>query len=273
MMKIALCQLNSRQDKEANIVAALKELDKAGQNGAEVAVLPECVDYMGEASGIRARAEPHMGPTVERFSDKARQYGMWILAGTIRTTNDGDERCSNTAYLINPAGEVTYYYNKVHMFDVRIESQVDFLESSAVKPGAEVGFTHINNTPVGISICYDIRFPELFRIQALKGARILFVPAAFTLFTGKDHWEVLLRARAIENQCFVVAVGQGGTHAPGIATYGRSMVIDPWGTVIACAPDGVNTTLVTIDDLRIDEVRQNVPSLVNRQPDVYKLGF
>jgi len=272
-MKIALCQLNSRQDKEENILAALRELDTAGSNGAEIAVLPECVDYMGEASGIRERSEPFMGPTVERFAEKARQHGMWILAGTIRTTSEDDERCSNTAYLISPEGEVTYYYNKIHMFDVRIESQVDFLESSAVRPGSEIGFTQIGHIPVGISICYDIRFPELFRIQALRGAKILFVPAAFTLFTGKDHWEVLLRARAIENQCFVVAVGQGGTHAPGIATYGRSMVIDPWGTVIACAPDGVNTTLVTIDLSRVDDVRRNVPSLANRQPEVYQLKF
>jgi predicted amidohydrolase len=124
--------------------------------------------------------------------------------------------------------------------------------------------------PVGISICYDIRFPELFRAQALKGAQILFVPAAFTLFTGKDHWEVLLRARAIENQCYVVAVGQWGTHAEGIVSYGRSMIIDPWGTVISCAPDGVNTTLTDINLKRIDEVRSSVPSLANRRSEVYK---
>lgn len=268
-MKVALCQLNSRQDKEQNILAALHELDVAGQSHADVAVLPECVDYMGKADGIKARSEEHLGPTIDRFAEKARKYGMWVLAGTLRTTTPDDERCANTAYLINPQGEVAYFYNKVHMFDVRIEGQVDFLESSAVKAGSEIGFTHIGDVAVGISICYDIRFPELFRAQALKGAKVLFIPAAFTLYTGKDHWEVLLRARAIENQCYVVAVGQWGTHAEGIVSYGRSMVIDPWGTVITCVPDGINTVLADLNLERIDEVRNNVPSLANRRPEVY----
>ncbi|RJG09026.1 carbon-nitrogen hydrolase family protein [Pseudomonas cavernicola] len=269
-MKIALCQLNSGQDRQANIAAALKGLDEAGAKGARLAMLPECIDYMGPIEGVKENSEPFNGPSVEAFAAKAKEHQMWVLAGTLRTTDGIDARCSNTAYLITPEGKIASFYNKVHMFDVKIKGQVDFLESAVVKPGSSVGFSAIDDIPVGISICYDLRFPELFRAQALMGAKILFLPAAFTMFTGKDHWEVLLRARAIENQCFVVATGQWGTHAPGITSYGRSLVVDPWGTVIACAPDGVNTTVVDLPMGRIEDVRNSLPSLANRKPEVYK---
>lgn len=269
-MKVALCQLNSRQDKELNIISALSQLDHAGQEGARLAVLPECIDYMGKTEGIKSRAEIEFGPTIRRFSEKSREYNMWILAGSIRTLNTGDPRCSNTSYLINPQGEVVHSYDKIHMFDVVVDGQINFKESDAIKPGEEIGFAVIDDIPVGISICYDIRFPELFRIQSKLGAKILFVPAAFTLFTGKDHWETLLRARAIENQCYVVAVGQWGNHGEGLTSYGRSMVIDPWGTVLGCLPDGVNTSVFKLDMKKVDEVRKMVPSLANSKPEFYK---
>ncbi|NIE78035.1 carbon-nitrogen hydrolase family protein [Pantoea sp. Ap-967] len=272
-MKVALCQLNSKQDKVANIASAIEQIGNAVKQGARVAVLPECIDYMGPISGVLGNSEEFDGATPAAFAHVAKEHGIWIVAGTIRTRSEGETRCSNTAYVISPDGLIHYHYNKVHMFDVLIDGQVDFLESAIVKPGSEVGFTHIDDVPVGLAICFDIRFPELFRAQALKGAKVMFVPAAFTMFTGKDHWEVLLRARAIENQCFVVAVGQWGAHAPGTVSYGRSMVIDPWGTVLATAPDGVNTTVVDLPMHRIDEVRASVPSLANRCPEVYKLGL
>jgi len=269
-MRIAVLQVNSQDNKAENIRVALDLLDRAASAGADVAVLPEYVDFLGPKEAALAAAEPIPGPTSEAFAAKARERGMWVLGGSIRETGDDPGHSYNTSLLFNRQGELVAKYRKVHLFDVEIAGNVSAKESATIAPGCEIITAEIEGHTVGLSICYDLRFPELYRALALKGAEILFVPAAFTLFTGKDHWEVLLRARAIENQCFVVAAGQIGKHEPNAACYGRSMVIDPWGTVLATAPDTVGMALADIDFGQLRRIREQVPSLANRRPGVYE---
>lgn len=272
-MRISVCQMNSRADKGENTRVALELLDEAKRQGAEVAVLPECLDYMGPDEGVYPASEDEGGPLWTALADKARDLGIWVVGGTFRVREAGSTRVGNTLVVFNPKGEATATYRKMHMFDIVIPGEVDFLESRTVKPGDDVVTTQIAGVTSGLSICFDLRFPELFRLQALAGARILFLPAAFTAFTGKDHWEVLLRARAIENTCFVVAAGQDGENMPGKASHGQSIIIDPWGNIVAQAPAGVGVITADIDLAEVDKVRRNMPSLQNRRADVYALSL
>jgi len=175
----------------------------------------------------------------------------------------------NTTVVIDPTGEIIARYSKIHMYDVVLDGVATYQESAAVTPGNETAITEIDGIPVGLTICYDLRFPELFRILALKGAQAIVLPGAFTLMTGKDHWETLIRARAIENGLYMIAPAPWGTHPPGNWCYGRSMVVDPWGTVLTTAADGVGIAYATVDRSRIATVRRQVPSLANRCPEAY----
>jgi predicted amidohydrolase len=175
----------------------------------------------------------------------------------------------NTTVMIDPTGEIIARYSKIHMFDVVLDDVAEYRESATVTPGDEVVVTEIDGILVGLAICYDLRFPELFRILALKGAQAIMLPAAFTLTTGKDHWEALIRARAIENGLYMIAPAQWGTHPPGNWCYGRSMVVDPWGTVMTTASDGVGIAHATVDPSRVAMVRRQIPSLANRRPEAY----
>jgi predicted amidohydrolase len=271
MMRVSVCQMNSRADKAANTRVALALLDEAAAQGATVAVLPECLDYMGPDEGVIPNAEELGGPLSSALAAKAKELGIWVIGGTIRI-RDGSDRVGNTLIAYDPSGARVATYAKLHMFDITIPGQVDFLESRTIRPGREVITADIAGVTTGLSICYDLRFPELFRLQALAGAKILFLPAAFTAFTGQAHWELLLRARAVENQCFVVAAGQYGEYLPGKASFGHSMIIDPWGTVLACAPDGVGVTTADLDLDQLDKVRRELPALHNRRPDIYNLS-
>jgi deaminated glutathione amidase len=268
-MRIAVLQVNSKNDKEANVREALRLLELAAERGADVAVLPENVNYLGPKEGLLRAAEEIPGPTSERFAAKARELGVWILAGSIPEVSEYADHNYNTSLLIDRQGAIVARYRKIHLFDVEISGNVSAQESATVAPGEEVVTAAVEGHTVGLSICYDLRFPELYRELALRGAEIVFVPAAFTLYTGKDHWTTLLRARAIENQCFVVAAGQIGTHEPNMSCYGRSTIIDPWGTVLAQAPDGVGIADADLDLDRVAEIRRQLPSLSNRRPDVY----
>ena len=194
--------------------------------------------------------------------------GIWLLAGSIRETSEDPGHIYNTSLLFNREGECVARYRKIHLFDVELAGNVSAQESATVSPGNEIVTAEIEGHVAGLSICYDLRFPELYRAQTLRGAEILFVPAAFTLFTGKDHWELLLRARAVENQCFVVAANQFGKHPDG-ASYGRSMIIDPWGTILATAPDGISMAIADLDFEQLKRIRQQLPSVANRRPEVY----
>jgi predicted amidohydrolase len=175
----------------------------------------------------------------------------------------------NTTVVIDPTGEIIARYSKIHMYDVVLDGVAKYQESATVTPGHETAITEIDGIPVGLTICYDLRFPELFRILALQGAQVIMLPAAFTQMTGKDHWETLIRARAIENGLYMIAPGQWGTHPPGNWCYGRSMVVDPWGTVLTTASDGVGIAYATVDPSRLAAVRRQIPSLANRRPEAY----
>ena len=175
----------------------------------------------------------------------------------------------NTTVVIDPTGEIIARYSKIHMYDVVLDGVAEYQESATVTPGDEIAITEIDGIPVGLTICYDLRFPELFRILALKGAQAIMLPAAFTLMTGKDHWESLIRARAIENQLYMIAPAQWGSHPPGNWCYGRSMIVDPWGTVVTTASDGVGIAHAIVDPSRVEAVRRQIPSLANRRPEAY----
>jgi predicted amidohydrolase len=268
-MRIAVCQLNPREDRAVNLAAARAALSDAAARGADLAVLPELVDYMGPSKGA-PKPEPVDGEFGSLMASAARELGMWVHAGSFReeTGEVGGgpgELAYNTSLVFDRSGRLAATYRKIHLYDVEIPGRVSYHESSSVAAGSELVDVDIEGVRVGLSICYDLRFPELYRALAVGGAQALVVPAAFMAHTGRDHWEVLLRARAIENQCWVVAAGQIGPHEPGRTTYGRSMVIDPWGTVVAQAPDTTGVTVADLDLDRLATIRAELPSLANRR--------
>jgi deaminated glutathione amidase len=263
-MRVAVCQINSREDRTANLATARDLLDRAAAAGADLAVLPEYVDYLGPTAG-EPKPEPTDGDFAQFFAQAARELNMWVLAGSFHEIGPDDDHTYNTSLVFDRAGALAGTYRKIHLFDINIPDRVSYQESRTVAPGPDLVRVDIDGISVGLSICYDLRFPELYRQLAVAGARVLIVPAAFTAHTGRDHWEVLLRARAIENQCYVVAAGQIGDHPPDQRCYGRSMVIDPWGTVIAQAPDVVGVTVADLDLDRVATIRRDVPSLANRR--------
>lgn len=271
-MRVAACQLNSKDDKEANVVAALGLLDQAASYGADLAVLPEYMEFMGENAGALAAAETLPGPTTERVAAKAREHKMWVLLGSMRIAEPGANQCSNTSILFDREGRIVATYSKMHLYDVDLPGRVVYKESDTVLAGSDIVTADIDGVTAGLSVCYDVRFPELYRVMTLAGAKLLFVPAAFALYTGRDHWEILLRARAVENQCYVIAAGQVGTYLPGKACAGRSMIIDPWGTVLATAQDGVGIAVADLDFAQLDRVREELPAIAGRRPDVYSIG-
>ncbi|MBW3631893.1 MAG: carbon-nitrogen hydrolase family protein [Chloroflexi bacterium] len=268
-MNIAVLQMNSKADRGENIAAALALIDRAAAAGARMVALPEVWPYLGPEDSNRDHAETVPGPTTDLLAERARRHGIYIHGGSIYESRPGDPGMYNTTVVIDPQGEIVARYSKIHMFDVVLNSDDEYRESATVTPGTEIVVTEIDGIQVGLAICYDLRFPELFRILALKGAQAVILPAAFTLMTGKDHWETLIRARAIENEIYMVAPAQWGTYLPGKWCYGRSMVVDPWGTVLATAPDGVGTAQATIDPMRVETVRRQIPSLANRRPEAY----
>jgi predicted amidohydrolase len=266
-MRIAVCQLNSRADRASNLAVAGDLLERAAAAGADLAVLPEYVDYLGPAAG-EPKPEPLDGEFATYFADAARRLNMWLVAGSFHEAGPDAAHTYNTSLVFDRGGALAATYRKIHLFDVEIPGRVSHRESDRVAPGSGTVAVDIDGVRVGLSICYDLRFPELYRRLAVTAeARVIVVPAAFTTHTGRDHWEVLLRARAIENQCYVVAAGQFGDHDPGRSCFGRSMVIDPWGTVVAQAPDGIGIAVADVDLERLDEIRRSVPSLANRRLD------
>ena len=263
-MRVAACQLNTGADRKVNLDTARALLGQAADRGADLAILPEFVDYLGPASGAPA-AEPVDGEFGQFFAEAARELGIWVLAGSFRENGPGDGRTYNTSLLFGRDGSLAARYRKIHLYDVEIPGRVSYAESDTVAPGGRAVVHGAEGTGIGLSICYDLRFPELYRSLAVHGARVLAVPAAFMAHTGRDHWEVLLRARAIENQCYVVAAAQIGDHEPGRTCYGRSMVVDPWGTVVAQAPDVTGVITADLDLARLAAIREELPSLANRR--------
>lgn len=267
---IAAIQFNPRDDKVANIDKALNLIDQAASSGARLVVLPEIWTYMGDPDRNVDNAESIPGELTTRLAERARRHDIYLHAGTFAERVEGDERVRNTAVVFDPDGEIIATYRKIHMFDVTIDGVATYEESATVAPGDEIVNFLLDGVNIGLATCYDLRFPEIFRILALRGAEVIVLPAAFTMVTGKDHWEVLIRARAIENGVYVVAAAQFGPNLPGKWCYGRSMIVDPWGTVVATAPDMESVITAVVDRTHLHSIRRQVPSLRNRQPDAYR---
>lgn len=208
--RVAVCQMDSENDKQANVETALALLDEAAEAGAEMAALPEMFTFMGDKEQYRNAAEPVPGPVTEQLSQKAKEHSMWVHGGSFFEIAEADEKVHNTTVVFDSDGKQQAHYRKIHLFDVEIGDEVVTQESARVVPGDKVVTFDTGFATVGVAICYDLRFPELFSSLATQGADIIFLPAAFTKHTGKDHWESLLRARAIETQSYVVAPGQIG---------------------------------------------------------------
>jgi predicted amidohydrolase len=264
----AAIQMSSTPDKEENRETAERLIREAVSAGADLVALPELWSCHGLDEVYRENAEPVPGPTTEFLGSLARELKVYALGGSILEGETGSERLSNTSTFFDPSGEMTALYRKIHLFDVRVSGR-EYLESANIAPGKDVVTAKAGAATLGLSVCYDVRFPELYRLLALRGAEILAVPAAFTLQTGKDHWELLLRARAVENQAFVVAPAQWGQKADARWTYGRSMIVDPWGTVLATCPDRDGFALATLDLDYLDRFRAEFPALANRRPEAY----
>ena len=264
----AAVQMSSTLNREENKETAEALIREAASAGADLVALPELWSCHGLEKVYHENAEPVPGPTTEFLGNLARELGVYMLGGSILEGGSDAARLSNTSTFFNPSGEMTAVYRKIHLFDVKVSGS-EYLESANIAPGKEVVTAKAGAATLGLSVCYDVRFPELYRLLALRGAEILAVPAAFTLQTGKDHWEILLRARAIENQAFAVAPAQWGRKANGRWTYGRSMIVDPWGTVLATCPDHDGYALATLDLDFLNRFRTEFPALANRRPEAY----
>jgi predicted amidohydrolase len=268
LLRVAAVQLNSAQDTDANLAIADRLTRAAVRDGAELVLLPEKWSVLGDGGQLRAGSQTLDGPAISWARATARELAIDLVAGSIVERTAG-ERLANTSVHIAPDGEIRAVYRKIHMFDVTVEG-ISYRESEHEEPGGEIVLSSTaEGVQLGLSICYDLRFPELYRILALRGARVLLVPAAFTLATTRDHWETLLRARAIENQAFVVAANQIGEHPPGRRSGGRSMIIDPWGVVLATASDAVSQITADLDLGRLEAIREELPALANRRPGAY----
>jgi deaminated glutathione amidase len=267
VLRAAAVQLNSNADKARNLAAAERLVRAAAADGAELVALPEKWNLLAEGDELLAGAEPLDGPSLTAARGWARELGIHLLSGSIAERDEGD-KAANTSVLIGPGGEELAVYRKVHMFDVDAGG-VSYRESEHERPGSELVTGPVGELVVGLSVCYDLRFPELFRILALRGACLLAVPSAFTAATGHDHWEVLLRARAIENQAFVLAPNQVGQAPPHFDSFGHSTIVDPWGRLLAMAPDEECFVAADLDLSAQDRVREELPSLANRRPRAY----
>ncbi|HXQ62391.1 MAG TPA: carbon-nitrogen hydrolase family protein [Acidimicrobiales bacterium] len=271
-MRVAAVQSTASADRPGNLASATDLVNGAVDDGAELVVLPELFSFYGDPAMLRAGAEPFEGPTLTWASEVAARHRIWLLAGSF-VEAFGRSRNHNTSVLVGPDGTVAASYRKLHLFDVDVPGAMN-RESDAVAPGdALVGATVTlddgQGLPLGLTICYDLRFPELYRLLSLAGALVIVVPSAFAAVTGRAHWEVLVRARAIENQVFVIAADQVGTLSPSFTAHGHSMIVDPWGTVLAERPEGPGHVVADLDLAGQQEVRSLLPSLAHRRPSSY----
>jgi nitrilase len=269
MALIAALQMASGPQVQANLMEAGRLIKEAVGRGAGMVVLPENFPIMGlhETDKIKAAEDFGAGPIQSFLAQQAKKYGVWIVAGTIPVRSADPGRVYATSLLYDAKGDVVARYDKIHMFDVILsENQEVYTESDTIMPGREPVVVDTPFGKVGMSVCYDLRFPELYRRLSEKGAQILVIPSAFTELTGKAHWEVLLRARAIENLCYVVAPGQGGYHVNGRTTYGHSMIVDYWGRVRGMLDKGTGVVMADIDLAALEQTRKTFPVLSHRCP-------
>lgn len=264
----AAIQIDSQNDKQANLQVVAAKIDEAAALGASLVVLPEVMNGLSEEKEF---AETIPGATTALLSQKAQEHQIWICGGSMSEIHPEAERTLNTTMLIDPQGNILSKYSKLHNFDVTLPDGSGVCESLKKLPGHEIVTLDTPLGKLGFAICYDLRFPEIFRLMALEGAQIILLPANFTQATGKDHWEPLLRARAIENGCYLIAANQTGQKSQ-FTAYGHSMIIDPWGNVLAEAGEKTEIILATIDLDFLYDVRQRIPALTNRRTDIYNLA-
>ena len=257
----AVVQMTSTTDRQRNLDMALELVDRAAGMGAEVVALPENWLYMRGQGDPTPEGVSLEGPELSALRDLARSRGIHLLAGTVPEKIQGDKKIYNTSVLFGPNGGLLAKYRKIHLFDVDLRDGESHNESQSVKPGNKAVAVETKLFKAGLSVCYDLRFPELYRRMALQGANLFFIPAAFTERTGRDHWITLLRARAIENLCYVLAPAQYGQNSNGRRTFGRSAIIDPWGTVLAKAPDMETVAMAELDLDYQARVRSDLPCL------------
>jgi len=262
---VAAAQMTSTADRARNLDAALRLVNEAADLGARLVGLPENFAFMGPEEQRLAGAETLEGPTLAAVREVAARRRIFVVAGSIAEKVADPKKTANTSALIADDGSIVAAYRKIHLFDVNIPDGARYAESEVVVPGDKAIVAPTNLGRIGLTICYDLRFPELYRKLADLGAQLITIPAAFTLFTGKDHWEVLVRARAIENFAYVVAPAQVGKHSANRQTYGNAMVVDPWGVVLARCPDGEGVAVARFDRARLERVRQEVPALKHRK--------
>lgn len=269
-LRVACVQLTSRSDKAANLEKTETLVARAAATGADIVVLPEKWNAIGSPEVLHAAAETlEDGESIDAMAGWARTHGITLVGGSVTERREGREKLSNTSIVFDAEGSIAAVYRKIHLFDVEVGGHV-YRESDAEEPGDTAVVVDAEGWRLGLTVCYDVRFPELYRILALEGAELATVPAHFTLYTGKDHWELLLRARAVENQYYVAAAAQIGETLPGRLSYGRSLIADPWGTVLATAPDEETVIAAELDRAWLEEVRAKLPSLASRQADAYR---
>lgn len=272
-MKAAILQLNVNDDPAANLAVTREMLADAAAQGAEFVLTPEVTNCISTNRDHQRSVLFHEGddPTLAALREDAKALGVWLLIGSLGLkTEDADGRFANRSFLIDPQGEIKARYDKIHMFDVQVTPTETYRESSAYRPGKEAVMARTPFAAVGMSICYDLRFPALYQALAEAGAQILTVPSAFSPVTGAAHWHALLRARAIETGCFVIAPAQTGTHASAAyktrATYGHSLVVSPWGDVILDAGEDAGVYIFEVDLAQVDAARAKVPSMSHKRP-------
>lgn len=270
-LRVSIIQMRVTNQVEENVGTAIELITDAAKSNPDVVILPENFHLLGRKKEIFEAAETIDGPTLTKLSVLAKELGIFIVAGTMNLRVEGNEKLKNTCCVINPEGEIQEKYEKIHIFNAQIGDR-NIAAGKVEEGGDRIVVTTIKGIPVGLCVCYDLRFPELFRILALKGAKVIFIPAIFMLTTGKDHWEILLRARAIENQVYMVAPAVHGTFPPhDERSYGRSMIVDPWGLITAQASDQTSVITADLDLNLVDDIRKRMPTLNQRRPDIYKL--
>ena len=267
-LRVAAVQMNSHDDVQTNLAAASAQVSEAAGAGAKLVVLPENFAFMGGTDEQRrdvAEALDEGGPIMTCLRSLAKQHQITLIGGGMPERTADPMRPHNTSVVVGEDGSILAKYRKIHLFDVEVGDGQTYTESAAVTPGEGPVAVDVPPVRVGLSVCYDLRFPELYRRLVDLGATVLTVPAAFTMVTGKDHWHVLLRARAIESQAYVIAAAQWGKHPKGRQTFGKSLIVDPWGDVIAQASEGVGIVVTDVDAERVEKVRASLPSLRHRR--------
>jgi predicted amidohydrolase len=262
---VGAVQMTSTADRARNLATAIRLVGEAHELGAKLVGLPENFAFMGKEEERIGGAETLEGPTLSALRELARSRKIFVLAGSIAEQVPEPGKTANTSALIADDGSIAAAYRKIHLFDVNIPDGARYAESETVVPGDKAVLATTPLGRIGLTVCYDLRFPELYRALATLGAEILCIPSAFTLFTGKDHWEVLVRARAIENLAYALAPAQVGRHSPTRVTYGNAMVVDPWGVVLARCPDGEGVCVAPFNRERLEQVRRELPALKHRK--------